>query len=278
MLRVSARNARFQEWQALLGNRSKRQHAGEFLVQGVRPISLAARHGWQFRALIHDADRPLSRWAQELLGGSGALRVAMAPALLAELGEKDEGAPELVAVVAMPGDDLQRIEAGGNFLGVLLDRPASPGNVGSIIRSADALGAHGVIVTGHAADIYDPRCVRASTGSLFALPVVRTPGPREVAAWVAAQRARGRPIVLAATDERGDRDVSDFDFTQPVLLLAGNEGTGLSGAWRELSDVVVSIPMTGAASSLNAANAVSIILYEASRQRLVARKDPRPSS
>jgi len=72
--------------------------------------------------------------------------------------------------------------------------------------------------------------------------------------------------------------VSDFDFTQPVLLLAGNEGTGLSGAWRELSDVVVSIPMTGAASSLNAANAVSIILYEASRQRLLARKDPRPSS
>ena len=121
MLRVSTRNARFQEWQALLGNRNKRQRAREFLVQGVRPISLAARHGWEFRALLYDADRPLSRWAQELLGGSGALRVAMAPALLAELGEKDEGAPELVAVVAMPGDDLQRIEAGGNFLGVLLD-------------------------------------------------------------------------------------------------------------------------------------------------------------
>jgi TrmH family RNA methyltransferase len=108
--------------------------------------------------------------------------------------------------------------------------------------------------------------------------VVRTPGPREVTAWVAAQRARGYPIVLAATDERGDRDVFDFDFTQPVLLLAGNEGTGLSGAWRELSDVVVSIPMVGAASSLNAANAASIILYEASRQRLLARKDPRLNS
>ena len=274
VLRVTSRNARFQQWESLLSNRSKRQRAGEFLVQGVRPISLAARYGWRFRALIHDAERPLSRWAQALLRDVEAVKVSMAPGLLAELGEKDEGSPELVAVVEMPGDDLDRIQAGSDFLGVLLDRPASPGNIGSIIRSADALGAHGVIVTGHAADVYDPRCVRASTGSLFALPVVRAPGPREAAAWVAAQRARGRPVVLAATDERGDRDVFDFDFTQPVLLLVGTEGTGLSGAWRELSDVVVSIPMAGAASSLNAANAAAVLLYEASRQRLLARKPP----
>ncbi len=100
----------------------------------------------------------------------------------------------------------------------MLDRPASPGNIGSIIRSADALGARGVIVTGHAADVYDPRCVRASTGSLFALPVVRAPGHREVADWVSAQRARGCPVVLVAADERGDKDVFDFDFTQPTLL------------------------------------------------------------
>jgi tRNA G18 (ribose-2'-O)-methylase SpoU len=272
VLRVSSRNARFQQWQALLGNRTKRQRAGEFLVQGVRPISLAARSGWRVRALIHDAERPLSQWAQDLLRDAGAVQVAMAPALLAELGEKDDGTPELVAVVEMPGDDLARIQTGDDFLGVALDRPASPGNIGSIIRSADALGAHGVVVTGHAADVYDPRCVRASTGSLFALPVVRVPGHREVAAWVAAQRARGCPIVLAATDERGDKDVFDFDFTQPTLLLAGSEGRGLSAAWRELSDVVVSIPMAGAASSLNVASATTAVLYEAARQRLMARK------
>jgi len=274
VLRVSSRNARFQQWEALLSNRSKRQRAGEFLVQGVRPITLAARYGWRFRALIYDAERPLSQWAQALLRDVPALRVSMSPGLLAELGEKDEGSSELVAVAEMPGDDLDRIPAGRDFLGVALDRPANPGNVGSIVRSADALGAHGVIVAGHAADVYDPRCVRASTGSLFALPVVRAPGPREVAAWVAAQRARGCPMVLAAADERGDRDVFDFDLTQPVLLLVGNEGTGLSGAWRDLCDVAVSIPMTGAASSLNAANAATAVLYEASRQRLLARKAP----
>ena len=111
-----------------------------------------------------------------------------------------------------------------------------------------------------------------TTGSLFAVPAVRVPSHREVLDWV---RRSAIPIVVVGTDEHGSVDVFDFDFTQPVLLLAGNEGTGLSAAWRELSDVVVGIPMTGAASSLNAANAASIVLYEASRQRLLARKDAR---
>jgi 23S rRNA (uridine2479-2'-O)-methyltransferase len=270
VLRVSSRNARFQQWEALLSNRGKRQRAGEFLVQGVRPISLAARFGWRFRALIFDAERPLSRWAGDLLRDVDTVRVAMAPGLLAELGEKDEGTPELVAVVEMPDDDLGRIEAGTGFLGVVLDRPASPGNVGSIIRSADAFGANGVIVTGHAADVYDPRSVRASTGSLFALPVVRSPSAKEPAAWLAAQRARGCAIVLAGADEHGDRTLFDADLTQPTLLVVGTEATGLSATWRELCDLLVSIPMTGAATSLNAASAATTLLYEAARQRILA--------
>ena len=174
----------------------------------------------------------------------------------------------------MPPDDLDRIKAGRDFLGVVLDRPASPGNLGSIIRSADAFGADGVIVTGHAADVYDPRAVRASTGSLFALPVVRCPSSREVAAWVSAQRAQGRPVVLAGADEQGDRQVFDAGFTGPTLLVVGNEAAGLSSAWRELCDVTVAIPMAGAASSLNAANAATAVLYEIARQRILARRDP----
>jgi 23S rRNA (uridine2479-2'-O)-methyltransferase len=276
MLRISSRNARFQQWESLLGNRAKRQRAREFVVQGVRPITLAAESGWRFRALLYDAERPLSSWAESMLRDVPAERVAMAPALLAELGEKDVGSPELVAVVELPADDLDRITAGPRFLGVVLDRPASPGNLGSIIRSADAFGATGVIVAGHAADIYDPRTVRASTGSLFALPVVRCPSHREVAAWATAQRARGCPIVLVGTDEQADLDVFDFDFTRPTLLLVGNEAAGLSSAWRQLCDHAVRIPMTGAASSLNAANATTAVLYEIARQRIQAARRGAP--
>ncbi|GAA1945225.1 TrmH family RNA methyltransferase [Kitasatospora viridis] len=269
MLRITSRNARFQQWQALLTNRNKRQRAREFLVQGVRPISLAVEHGWTVRALLIDADRRPSEWASGLLRTLPAAveRIAMAPELLAELGEKNEAAPELVAVVELPADDLDRIPVGPDFLGVLFDRPSSPGNIGSIIRSADAFGAHGLLVSGHAADVYDAKSVRASTGSLFALPAVRVPSPREVMDWVGARRAAGCPVVLVGTDEHGERQVDDFDFTQPVLLLVGNETAGLSTAWRELCDHTVAIPMTGAASSLNAASAATTVLYEAARQR-----------
>ncbi|MGW8066978.1 TrmH family RNA methyltransferase [Streptomyces ziwulingensis] len=268
--RITARNARFQQWEALLSNRNKRTRAREFLVQGVRPISLAVEYGWPVKALIHDDRRELSQWARELLRVVDAEQVAMAPGLLSELGEKNGSAPEVVAVVGMPPDDLGRLRADSGFLGVVFDRPTSPGNIGSIIRSADAFGADGLIVSGHAADLYDPKAVRASTGSLFALPAVRVDSPGAVMAWVTARRAQGQPIVLVGTDERGDCDVFDFDFTQPVLLLVGNETSGLSHTWRELCDHTVSIPMTGSASSLNAANAATAVLYEAHRQRLVA--------
>ena len=91
MLRVSSRNARFQQWESLLGNRAKRQRNREFLVQGVRPISLAAEFGWPFRALLYDAERQLSAWARTLLRDVPALQVAMSPGLLADLGEKEAG-------------------------------------------------------------------------------------------------------------------------------------------------------------------------------------------
>ncbi len=261
-LRITSRNAAFQQWQAMLSNRAKRQRAGEFVVHGVRPITLAVRHGWQVRAMLYDMTRPLSRWAADMLAAAPERTVAMAPDLLAELGEKDDDAPELVAVVAIPPDDLARIAAPPDLLAVVFDRPSSPGNIGTLVRSADAFGAHGLIVTGHAADPYDPKSVRASTGSLFALPIVRAASQADVVAW-----ARARSAAIIGTDEKGTADVDGVDLTGPILLVIGNEASGLSASWRNACDGVVRIPITGAASSLNAASAGTVVLYEAARQR-----------
>jgi TrmH family RNA methyltransferase len=181
--------------------------------------------------------------------------------LMRELGEKDE--QELIAVVGLPEDRLDRIPSAPDQLVVVFDRPATPGNIGTLIRSADAFGAHGVIVTGHAADPYDPRAVRASTGSLFAIPVVRVPSHREVLDWATAR--------IVATDERGETDVSEADLTGPTVVLIGNETSGLSAAWRDAADQTVRIPIAGAASSLNAATAGTVVLYEAARQRRAGR-------
>jgi 23S rRNA (uridine2479-2'-O)-methyltransferase len=262
MQRVTARNAAFQQWQALLSNRVKRQRAGEFVIQGVRPITLAVEHRWPVRAMIYDMSRPLSQWARDMLSASGARRVAMAPELLSELGEKDGGAPEMVAVAAIPPDDFSRIPQAPDLLAVAFDRPASPGNIGTLIRSADAFGAHGLIVTGHAADPYDPKSVRASTGSLLAMPVVRAASHVDVIDW-----ARARSATIIGTDEKGEADITDVKLAGPVMLVIGNETTGLSAAWRQACDVMARIPITGAASSLNAAGAATVVLYEAARQR-----------
>jgi 23S rRNA (uridine2479-2'-O)-methyltransferase len=257
-VRVTTRNARFQQWEALLGNRTKRGRAGEFLVQGVRPITIAVERGWPIRALLYAGGRRLSSWAGDILGSTPAERVEMAPGLLAELAGKDDA--ELVAVAALPPDDLARITPDGPV--IVFDRPSDPGNIGTVVRSADAFGAAGVIVTGHAADVYDPKAVRASTGSLFAVPVVRVSAPGAVVDW-----ARSADIRVVGTDETGTHDIARCDLRAPALIVIGNETRGMSANWLAACDEVVRIPIGGAASSLNAASAATVLLYEAARQR-----------
>jgi TrmH family RNA methyltransferase len=257
-MRVTTRNARFQQWEALLTNRTKRGRAGEFLVHGVRPITLAVEHGWPIRALLYASGRRLSSWADAILRDTSAERVEMAPDLLTELAGKDDA--ELLAVAGLPPDDLSRITPGRPV--IVFDRPSDPGNIGTVVRSADAFGAAGVIVTGHAADVYDPKAVRASTGSLFAVPVVRMPAPGEVVAW-----ARAADVRIIGTDETGTHEVFRHDLGGRVLIVIGNETRGMSAAWLAACDETVRIPIGGAASSLNAASAATVLLYEAARQR-----------
>ncbi len=267
LLRIHTENADYQHIETLRRNRNKRQRHREFFVEGVRPINLALRHGWQVNAFVYSRERPLSDWAAGILARSNArLHVELPLRLLAQLSLKEETS-ELLAVVAMPEDRLERTPARQNPLVVVFDRPGSPGNLGTLIRSCDALGADGLVITGHACDLYDPETIRASTGSLFALPAVRLPSHTALAPWLERLRADHPRLQIVATDEKGERTASEHDFTRPTVLLLGNETWGLSAAYRALADVTVRIPITGAASSLNVAVAGSILLYEAGRQR-----------
>jgi len=266
-IQVSTRNAAFQQWQSLLTNRTKRLRAGEFLVHGVRPISIAVQQGWTIRALLHDGRPRLSSWAEDLWSSVPANHVVLAPELMQELGEKPEGAPELIAVVEMRSDDLSRIPAVPNPLITVFDRPSNPGNIGTLTRSVDAFGGTALLITGHAADPFDPKSIRASTGSIFGPPVLRIPSHQQIFDWIDAERARGVSALVIGTDETARTDLRDADLTQPLVIVVGNETTGMTAAWRERCDLLLSIPMGGTASSLNAATAGAIVLYETMRQR-----------
>jgi TrmH family RNA methyltransferase len=116
-------------------------------------------------------------------------------------------------------------------------------------------------------DLYDPETLSATTGSLFSVPVVRLPSQNELLPWLENVRKKFADLKIVGTDELGEKGIADFDFRQPVVLLVGNETSGLSVAYKSLCDTLVKIPMHGSASSLNVACASSIVLYEIGRQR-----------
>lgn len=260
-------NNAFQFVETLRRNRAKRHRHGAFFVEGVRPINQALAYGWPVSAFYYANDKPLSGWAQHILADSAAETHYELPfALLSKLSLKNEPS-ELLAVFKTPSDDFERIPIRDNPLIVLFDRPASPGNLGSIIRSCDALGADGLVITGHSVDLYDPETISATTGSLFALPVIRKTGVDELLPWLETIRQRIGSVQLVGSSEDALEAVYDHDFTQPTLIALGNETWGLSAAYRASCDCVVRIPMGGSASSLNVASAAAIVLYEISRQR-----------
>ncbi|HUQ80133.1 MAG TPA: TrmH family RNA methyltransferase [Gemmatimonadaceae bacterium] len=262
LLQVSTANTAFQRVDVLLRNRTKRHRYGEFVVEGVRAINAAIAEGWTIRSFAYARDRALSRWASSVLDASTAdSHLEMAPELFAQLSGKEEPS-ELLAVVAMRPDSADRISVRAGMVVLVVDRPASPGNLGTMIRSCDAFGASGVIVTGHGVDLYDPATVRATVGAFFAVPSVALESHNDVAAWVASARASLPALKVVGTSARATTPLREFAWSPETVLVVGNETHGLSHAYRELCDDIVTIPMFGTATSLNAAVATSIALYE----------------
>ena len=267
ILQVSTANAAYQRIEVLRRNRTKRHRYGEFVIEGVRAIDGALAGGWTIRSFGYASGRPLSRWASSILDASTAeSHLEIAPELFEAISEKEEP-PELIAVVAQRPDAPERIPVGRGMLVVIVDRPGNPGNLGTLIRSCDAFGASGVIVTGHGVDLYDPATIRASVGAFFTVPCITLPSHREVATWVSEARSSLGELMVVGTSARGSVPLRGFPWSPEVVLVIGNETTGLSHAYRELCDALVAIPMRGRATSLNAAVAASIVLYEVDAHR-----------
>ena len=266
ILKMSVRNAAFQKFETLQRNREKRTKEKLFFVEGVHPIKQAVAAGWEFEAIGFAAGKRLSGWAMDMRSKARAeTEYEILPELMAELSNREEPC-ELIALVRQRTDGLQRMAEKMNekSLIVLFDRPQNPGNLGTVIRSADAFGADGLIITGHGADFYDPQCVRATIGALFHMPVAAMASAEEVLNWVNGLSVR--PTIVG-TSAKGECLISEIDMTGPTILVIGNETFGMSKAWKAGCDRLAKIPIYGAASSLNVGCAASICLYEIARQR-----------
>lgn len=268
---VRTRNNLYQHLKVVKESREKRHHYKKCFVEGVGAINLALKHEWRFNMIAYDAARPLSAWARGILEAAAPEEtVALSTELMSELSDKD-AASELLALVEQRSASISELQPREAGLIMVLDRPSSPGNLGTTIRTADGLGADALIMSGHGVDPFDPHVVRSSVGTLFALTPIVVPSHREIAAWCDASKSAGLPYRIIGTSSQAKRPIYESALTAPVVMVLGNETVGMSRAYQELCDEIVTIPIQGAASSLNVSAAASIVLYEVVRQRVGAK-------
>jgi tRNA G18 (ribose-2'-O)-methylase SpoU len=266
-LRVSRRNSTFQVLQALKTNRAKRNELDEVFVEGIAAIKGAVLAGRTIRKLVYTDYDGLSEWGRRLVAGSGdAQCIALDRDLYGELCDRNEPS-EILATVGRESLALERVRLPRNPFVVVVDRPGNHGNLGSLVRSADAFGVDLLVTLGHAVDLYDPVVIRASMGGIFFLPVCHEQSTKTLGGWIGRIRATCPRLAVVGTDSKGDVSLpEDEAVSRPVILVVGNEAKGLSVELRTMVDRMVRIPMQGRVDSLNVACAASIAMYEIARR------------
>lgn len=242
-----------------LRDKKHRRDEGLFLAEGLRILTEAREAGhlpaYLFFAKGHDT-HPL---AQELIAATeaaGGEVIQTDNDILSKLSGKDNPGA-VVGVYRELSTDLARIDRSTAPLWLVAERLRDPGNLGTILRTADAIGAGGLILVDECVDPFSVEAVRASMGALFTIPIARAPWT-EFHSWL-----RAGPGQLVGLALEGAVDYRAPDFAAPVFLLTGNEAQGLPADYAAACDIRVKIPMLGKADSLNAAVATAVMAYTA---------------
>ncbi len=257
----SVKNPRVQA-AARLRERRHRDRQGQILIDGARELARAMDAGVELvdvfinQQQASDAVRSL----QARLQGLGTAVFSVTPHVFEKLayGDRAEG---IVAVARPPRSTLADLQLPGCPLVAVLERCEKPGNLGAVLRSADAAGVSAVIVADPATDLFNPNAIRASMGTIFSLPVAQG-NTAETLAFLIDRRLA---IVAARVD--ATRDYTEIDFRRPTALVLGSEANGLSAAWRRDDVTAIKLPMCGVADSLNVSATAAVLFYEALRQR-----------
>jgi len=271
---TSPTNARVKRV-AKLRTRRHRDRERRFVIEGFRELTGALRAGFPVEEVFYCEQyfgTPRERELIHRLRDAGAICEATTAAVFAKLSYRHT--PDgLLAVAATPELTLGRLTVPRDSLWLVATNIEKPGNLGAMLRTADAAGASGVLVADPATDPFNPNVVRASVGTLFSVPLAVARGV-DVRAWLGEQGIR-----VVAASPAAATDYAEADLSGPVAVVVGGEHAGLDAEWIAGAEAV-RIPMAGQADSINAAMTAAVLLFEASRQRRAAtvRGRPRPQS
>ena len=259
---LSADNAKIK-LAASLKNKKYRDETGSFAIEGLHLVSEAIASFWniQFVLVIEEQiqDGKMSTLLQQLLE-AGPYIFSVSASLYKKV--SDTEAPQgILAVVNQTNTELPEVLPQGSSVWVVLDAIQDPGNVGTIVRNADAAGATGVILTPGCADIYSGKSVRATMGSLFHLPLFKATVPDCLEFF----QKHGLGLYVAGAEAAVS--YTDVDFSRPCAVVFGNEGGGVGEEFRRHALLSLRIPILGKAESLNVSSAAAVILFETARQR-----------
>lgn len=240
-----------------------RKETGKTLVEGYREILRASENSWIFFELYFCPELYLDEGANQLvtsLQRSGIPIFKCSESAFRKMSYRDT--PDgLLAVSPLVGKELNKLVLPQDPLLLITEQIEKPGNLGTILRTADAAGVDAVIVCDPKTDINNPNVIRASIGTLFFIPIVEAT-TKETLLWLKNKNIQSIAALPDATME-----YTELDMTGASAIIVGSEDEGLSSSWMNGSDQKVSIPMRGKNDSLNVSTAAAILLYEAIRQR-----------
>ena len=239
-----------------LHRKKARSESRLFLVEGIHHVGEAIEAGWDVESILYAPDLLTSNFARELVSRYSSKSQRVSVQIMESLAGK-ENPQGIIAIVRQRNTHLENLSMMRS--GVALVSPQDPGNVGTILRTIDAVDADVIFLLDGGVELYHPSAVRSSMGTIFWKPIIQT-SFNEFVSW--ARRSRPDGIQLIGTSAHGDVDYQTLIPKTPWILVLGNEQKGLSPEQMNACDVTVSMPMKGRVSSLNLAVAAGVLLYK----------------
>lgn len=260
---ISSRQNNIVKYVRGLREKRNRDREGCFIVEGAKSVYEAVSAGAEIRKILiaeRGQKHPLLKEIMTSL--SNEAEIVRVTDEVMEFMSETESPQGIIAIVSIPQTHLSGLTVNESWSLVVIDGVQDPGNVGTIIRSADAFGVGAVILTKGCADIFNSKTLRSTMGSVFHLPVIQDVSQEDLVKFLKEKSF----FIAATTLEERSQFLPEVEFIRPLALVFGNEGRGVSPEISSQADVLVKVPMFGSAESLNVAVTSGIVLYEASRR------------